>query len=51
MTETENSDQEGIYPNNNIPTRQKEKHLRCRPEFPITKKYIKTGGGYYYYYY
>ena len=46
MTETENSDQEGIYPNNNIPIRQKEKHLHCRPEFQITKKYIKRGGGY-----
>ena len=24
----------------------KEKQQRCRPEFPITENYVKTGGGY-----
>ena len=46
MSEAENSDQEEIYPNNNISTRQKEKHQRCRSKLPITENYIKTGSGY-----
>ena len=44
--EAENGDQEEIYPNNNITTRQKEKQQRRRPEFPITKNYIKTASVY-----
>ena len=45
MSETENGDQKEIC-RNNIPTIQKEKHHRRRPEVPITKNYIKSGSGY-----
>ena len=44
--EAVNGDQEEIYPNDNIPTRQKEKQQCRTPEFPITESYIKTDCGY-----
>ena len=43
QNEAENGNQEEIYPNNNIPTSQREKQQSRRPEFPITVNYITTG--------
>lgn len=40
--EVENDDQEERYPHSNIPTRHKEKQQHCRPEFSVTKNYIKN---------
>ena len=36
MSEAGKDDQEEIYPNNNIPTRQKVKHQRFRSKVPTT---------------
>ena len=46
MSKTENGGPEEVYPNYNIPTGEKRKHKRFRPEVPIMENYIKSGEDY-----
>ena len=46
MSKTENGGPEEVYPNYNIPTGEKRKYKRFRPEVPIMENYIKSGEDY-----